>query len=77
MSTGNHESGWHEDLLDRWFEHFVDGNIHNEDGYAAYYNDGSDNFPKEWWYEDKIIGRSCEGYTQEKFEIWLKFKVFL
>lgn len=30
-----------------------------------------------WYYEDQIIGTSNRGYTQKKFEQWLKFKVFL
>lgn len=30
-----------------------------------------------WWYEGKCLGVSCEGYTQEEFQIWKRFKVFL
>ena len=31
----------------------------------------------EWWYDGTLIGSSDFGYTQEKFEKWSKFRVFL
>lgn len=53
---------------------YKNGKKHREDGPAIenYYGKGN----KEWWYENKSIGVSWNGYTQEKFEQWLRLKVF-
>lgn len=31
---------------------------------------------KSWWYKGKWIGDSLSGYTQDKFEQWLRLQVF-
>lgn len=55
-----------------WYKH---GLRHREDGPAIEsikYCEA--NF---WYYEGKYIGASYEGFSQEKFEGWLKFRAFL
>ena len=59
-----------EDGTKYWAKH---GNKHREDGPAIEWSDGE----KEWWYEGKRLGHALDGYTQEKFEQWLKFRAFL
>lgn len=52
-----------------WFKH---GKLHRLDGPAIDAYNGQNS----WWYEGKCIGKSIEGYTQDKFDQWFKFKVF-
>ncbi len=52
-----------------WYQN---GKFHREDGPALECVNGN----KYWWYNNKLIGSSTKGYTQEKFEQWLKLKAF-
>ena len=67
--------GWNESNFG-WFEHYVNEEIHREDGYAAYCKKNGVTY-YEWWYRGEYLGRSTDGYTQEKFETWKRLKVFL
>lgn len=53
--------------------HYVDGNFHNDDGPAIIHYNGA----VSWWYKGEWIGDSWTGYTQEKFEVWKRFKAFI
>ncbi len=52
-----------------WFQN---DRYHREDGPAIEYANGD----KSWYYNGEILGCSWEGYIQEKFEQWLKLKIF-
>ncbi len=52
-----------------WFQN---NKRHRVDGPAIEHANGD----KEWWYNNKLIGKYFAGYTQEKFEQWLKLKIF-
>ena len=52
-----------------WYKY---GKRHREDGPAVI-----NKFGKAWCYEDKFIGSSLYGFTQEKFNSWLKLKAFI
>ncbi len=52
-----------------WYQN---NKLHRVDGPAIEYANGD----KVWWYNNKLLGCSWEGYTQEKFERWLKLKAF-
>lgn len=64
----------------------VNGKIHREDGPAielnfTIYDTNVGTLvsikPEYWFINDKLIGSSGDGYTQEKFEEWKRFKVFI
>ncbi len=46
--------------------------FHREDGPAVIAVNGNN----AWWYKDNWIGNLEGGFTQEKFEQWLKLKIF-
>lgn len=56
-----------------WFKH---GKLHREDGPAIEANRDSSNV---WWYNGDFLGNDSEddNYSQEKFELWKKFKAFM
>ncbi len=53
-----------------WYFH---GNVHRLDGPARTYVDGR----KEWFIDDKLIGTSDEGFTQQMFEKYVKLLAFM
>ncbi len=53
-----------------WYQN---GKFHREDGPAVEHANGD----KYWYYNNQLIGKSSKGYTQEKFEKYLKLKVFI
>ena len=53
-----------------WYQH---GKFHREIGAAREYS----NEELEYWYHGKFLGRSYEGYTQEKFKQYIKLLLFL
>lgn len=52
---------------------FKNGKHHREDGPAV---EDIESGHREWWHEGECIGLSWTGFTQEKFEQWLKFRAF-
>lgn len=46
---------------------------HREDGAAKEYSDGD----KAWYYDGRCLGTSWDGYSQEQFEGWKRFKAFI
>lgn len=60
-------------IYDNGTKHWMkNGEQHREDGPAYESYKGG----KAWWYKNKFIGSSSDGYTQQDFDNWLKFKVF-
>ncbi len=53
-------------------EWWYNGKLHRVDGPAVKTTEGY----CAWWYNDKLIGKSFDGYTQEKFERWQKLRAF-
>ncbi len=49
-----------------------DNDFHNENGPAIEYKNGT----KLWYYNGIFLGDSGNGYTQKKFEQWLRLKAF-
>ncbi len=60
----------HVDGTKVWYQN---GKCHRVDGPAIEYANGG----KVWWYNNKLISKSFDGYTQEKFERWIKLKSFV
>lgn len=52
---------------------YRNGVFHREGGPAIENYNGN----MFWWYKGQYIGNSLNGFSQKKFEQWLKIKVFL